>query len=255
VQGRPWNCLFMPASLLPGRTGSAAVFPHIWDRSKPGFIAVTARGDRFVNEAASYMEFGQAMVRANPDGDVRAFLICDAPAIKRYGLGIARPMLPLAPHVRSGYLVRADSIPELAQKLRIPPAALQSTIAEYNADAALGKDRKFGKGDDPFSRFQGDPEVQPNPNMGPVARAPFYAVELLCSDFGTFTGLQTNEKAQVLAADGLPIAGLYAAGNDMATMMGSHSVGGGITLGPAMVFGYVAGCALAAEASAQASST
>lgn len=245
VEGRPWNCLFMPASLIPGKTGSAAVFPHIWDRSKPGFIAVTPRGERFVNEATSYMQFGQAMVLANPGADVRAFLICDHVAIKRYGLGIARPMLPLRPHLRSGYIASGNSLSELAASLEIPAAKLEATVATYNADAARGVDRQFGKGNDPFSRFQGDPDVHPNPNLAPLAQAPFYAVEIFCADFGTFTGLQTNANAQVLTRDQQPIPGLYAAGNDMAIMMGSHSVGGGITLGPAMVFGYIAGCDLA----------
>lgn len=252
VEGRPWNCLFMPASLLPGKTGSAAVFPHIWDRSKPGFIAVTPRGERFVNEATSYMQFGQAMVLANPGGDVRAFLLCDHAAIKRYGLGLARPMLPLTPHLRSGYIVSGNSVSELAQKLKIPAANLEATIARFNVDAALGVDRQFAKGGDPFSRFQGDPDVQPNPNLAPVAQAPYYAVEIFCADFGTFTGLRSNDSAQVLRRDGTAISGLYAAGNDMAIMMGSHSVGGGITLGPAMVFGYIAGCSLAQEARARA---
>lgn len=82
--------------------------------------------------------------------------------------------------------------------------------------------------------------------MAPLAKGPFYAVEIFCADFGTFTGLRTNAQAQVLHRDtGQPIRGLYAAGNDMAMMMGSHSVGGGITLGPAMVFGYIAACHLA----------
>lgn len=154
-------------------------------------------------------------------------------------------MLPLRPHLRSGYIVSGNSLSELAEKLKIPAAKLEATVAKYNADAALGVDRQFGKGGDPFSRFQGDPDVQPNPNLAPLARAPFYAVEIFCADFGTFTGLRTNANAQVLTRDEQPISGLYAAGNDMAIMMGSHSVGGGITLGPAMVFGYIAGCNLA----------
>jgi succinate dehydrogenase/fumarate reductase flavoprotein subunit len=221
------------------------VFPHFWDRSKPGFIAVTPRGERFVNEASPYMHFGQAMVLANPGADVRAFLMCDHVTIKRYGLGLVRPMLPLTPHLRSGYIVSGKSVSELAQKLKIPAASLEATIARYNADVASGVDRQFGKGGDALSRFQGDPDVQPKPNLAPQAQAPFYAVEIFCADLGTFTGLRTNESAQVLRRDGTEIPGLYASGNDMAIMMGSHSVGGGITLGPAMVFGYIAGCSLA----------
>lgn len=249
VEGRPWNCLFSPASRIPGKAGPAATFPHIWDRSKPGFIAVTPLGHRFVNEATSYMSFGQAMVRASNGGpDVRAYLVCDSAAIRRYGLGIARPMLPLGAYLRSGYIISGKSIRELAQRIKVPPDILEVTIAEYNADAERGIDTKFGKGGDPFSRFQGDPEVKPNPNMAPLAKAPFYAVEIFCADFGTFTGLRTNAEAQVLRREtGRPIVGLYAAGNDMAIMMGSHSVGGGITIGPAMVFGYIAGCSLARQ--------
>ncbi len=248
IQDRPWNCLFMPVSRLPGVDTAPAVFPHIWDRSKPGFIAVTTTGQRFVNEAASYMNFGQAMVQASGGtADVRAWLICDRAAIRRYGLGIARPMLPLGRHLRSGYIVQADDIDALAQRIAVPAEVLKKTIAEYNADAVRGVDSKFGKGSDPFSRFQGDPDVKPNPNMAPLTKRPYYAVEIFCGDFGTFTGLRTNANAQVLDGQtGEPIRGLYAAGNDMATMMGSHSVGGGITLGPAMVFGYIAACHLAA---------
>lgn len=257
VEGRPWNCLFMPVSRIPNTSARPAAFPHIWDRSKPGFIAVTPGGQRFVNEAAPYMKFGQAMVEASAGGsDVRAWLVCDSAAIHRYGLGLARPMLPLGKHLRSGYIVAGKSIDELANRIGVPADVLAKTIGEYNEDARLGIDRRFGKGADPFSRFQGDPEVKPNPNMAPLATPPFYAVEIFCGDFGTFTGLRTNAKAQVLNRNtGLPIRGLYAAGNDMAIMMGSHSVGGGITLGPAMVFGYIAGCDLASPVKAAAPPT
>lgn len=248
-ESRPWNCLFMPVSLIPGARQEPATFPHIWDRSKPGFIAVNAEGRRFVNEAASYMHFGQAMIAASPDpANVHAWLICDRAAMRRYGLGLARPMLPLAPHLRSGYLVRGRTLEELARRIDVPAPALQATVAAYNTDAAHGVDTLFGKGGDAFSRFQGDPDVKPNPNMAALDEAPFYAVKIFCGDFGTFTGLRTNAHAQVLhRATGQAIPGLYAAGNDMATMMGSHSVGGGITLGPAMVFGYIAARHLAGE--------
>ena len=192
------------------------------------------------------MKFGQAMVQAAQDkADVRAWLVCDRAAIRRYGLGLARPMLPLGSYLRSGYLRSGRTIEDLAHAIAVPADTLRETIAEYNSDAVSGVDTRFGKGSDPFSRFQGDPDVKPNPNMAPLTEGPFYAVEIWCGDFGTFTGLRTNANAQVLdRATGQPIPGLYAAGNDMATMMGSHSVGGGITLGPAMVFGYIAACHL-----------
>lgn len=248
-EGRPWNCLFMPASRIPNSPVQPAVFPHIWDRSKPGFIAITLQGQRFVNEAAPYMMFGQDMVKASGGGaDVRAWLVCDSAAIRRYGLGLARPMMPLGQHLRSGYILSGNSLAELALRTGVPVTTLQETVAQYNEDARRGVDTKFGKGADAFSRFQGDPDVKPNPNMAPLEKSPFYAVEIFCADFGTFTGLRANLHAQVLQHGSQePIIGLYVAGNDMATMMGSHSVGGGITLGPAMVFGYIAACHMAGQ--------
>ena len=59
-------------------------------------------------------------------------------------------------------------------------------------------------------------------------------------DLGTFAGLRANGQAQVLDREGRPIPGLYAAGNDMASIMGGNYPGGGITLGPAITFGYIA---------------
>jgi succinate dehydrogenase/fumarate reductase flavoprotein subunit len=238
----------MPASRLPDAE-EPATFPHIWDRSKPGFIAVTPQGRRFVNEAAPYMVFGQSMVQACAGSpDTRAWLLCDSRALRRYGLGVVRPLVPVGPHLRSGYLQRGDTIARLAGQIGVPADTLEHTVERYNADAARGVDSEFGKGADVFSRFQGDPDHGPNPNMAPLRQPPFYAVEIFCADFGTFTGLRVNAQAQVLrSTDGTPIPGLYAAGNDMAIIMGSHSVGGGITLGPAMVFGHLAARHMAAD--------
>jgi len=64
-------------------------------------------------------------------------------------------------------------------------------------------------------------------------------------DLGTYGGIRTHEHARALDADGRVIAGLHAAGNDMASIMGSNYPGAGITLGPALIFGYIAGKDLA----------
>jgi predicted oxidoreductase len=65
-------------------------------------------------------------------------------------------------------------------------------------------------------------------------------VRLYVGDLGTFAGLKTDANARVLDGAGRPIGGLYAVGNDAASIMGGNYPGGGITLGPAITFGYIA---------------
>jgi succinate dehydrogenase/fumarate reductase flavoprotein subunit len=238
-----------PVSQIRWRDGRLGTFPHLVDRARPGIIAVTRDGRRFVNEAESYHDFTRALLRATDGADgAEAFLVCDHRAQRRYGLGFAKPFpLPLRPYLRSGYLRRGRTLEELAQEAGINAPGLAETIAAYNRHARDGRDPEFGKGDTPFNRFGGDPACQPNPCLAPIARAPFYAVRILPGSLGTFAGLRTDARARVLSRDGRPIEGLYAVGNDMASVMGGHYPAGGITLGPAMTFGYLAGLDLAGQ--------
>lgn len=233
------NAFWVPSSRLVRRDGRAAVYPHtVTDRGKPGVVAVDRRGRRFVNEAQSYHEFVQAMFRSNA---IPAWLVCDRDAIWRYGLGAVRPFTRrLDAQVASGYLVRAASLGELARAAGIDPAGLQASVARFNDDAREGVDREFGKGSNAYHRYVGDPARQPNACLAPILAPPFYAVALYPGDLGTSAGLIANEHAQVLDAAGLPIAGLYACGNDMSSIMKGAYPGPGITLGPALVFGYLA---------------
>jgi len=231
-----------PVSKVVYSDGSHGHFPHIIDRAKPGVIGVLANGRRFVNEADGYYDYTAAMVAAVPEGqEVASWLVCDHRFQRRYGLGFAKPFpLPLGPHLRSGYLRRGDSIKALARACGIAPA-LAETIEGYNEHARKGEDPAFGRGSTPYNRKQGDPLHQPNPCVAPIEHGPFYAVKVLPGSFGTFAGLKTNGSAQVMDRDGRPIAGLYAVGTDMASVMGGFYPSGGINLGPAMTFGYIAG--------------
>ena len=247
---------WVPVSKVPRKDGSTGVFPHFIDRAKPGVIAVTADGQRFVNEARSYHDFVQALVAvssshnavSSPQNAAAAWLICDHRALRKYGLGVVAPFpLPIGRHLRNGYLLSGDTIDELARKAGISAQGLSATIARYNEPARLGQDPEFDKGSTPYNRFQGDAEHLPNPCIAPIENGPFYAIRLYIGDIGTFAGLKTNEHSQVIAAAGQPIAGLYAVGNDIASIMGGNYPGGGITLGPALVFGYIAGYHLASS--------
>ncbi len=247
------NAAWVPVSLVPRRDGTIGRFPHLIDRAKPGLIAVTRDGRRFVNEAGSYHDFMQALFAAVPTGEpVEAWLICDNRFQRRYGLGMSRPApLPLAPWQRNGYLKSAATPQALAEACGIDSVGLVETLDIYNRYAERGEDPAFGRGEIPYQRGMGDAEHTPNPCVAPIARGPFHAVKVVPGSLGTFAGLVTDEHGRVLDKDDDVIPGLYAAGNDMASIMAGRYPSGGITLGPAMTFGYVtahhaAGRALAA---------
>jgi len=233
------NAYWAPMSKFRRADGTAAVFPHtVADRGKPGIIAVNAHGARFTSEAVSYHEFGLAMFRA---GAIPAYLLCDRRSLWQYGLGAVRPFtLRLERFLTQGYLAAGGTPGELARRLGVDRDGLERTVAQYNADAAQGVDSQFELGGDIYQRFLGDAAQGPNPCMRPIEQPPFYAVRLYPSDLGTAAGLLTDENARVLDAEGRPIPGLYACGNDMNSVMGGAYPGPGITLGPALVFGWLA---------------
>ena len=237
-----------PVSLVPYRSGRTGVFPHIMDRAKPGSIGVLSTGRRFVNEANGYYDYVAAMIAAAPEGEpVHAWQIADAGFVRRYPLGMAKPRpVPLWPYLRSGYLKRGRTLEELARVCGIDAAALTDTVARFNENARRGVDPEFGRGATPFNRYGGDPTVGPNPSLAPLQKGPFYAVRVVPGSFGTFAGLATDARARVLDATDAPIPGLYAVGNDQASVMGGHYPAGGINIGPAMAFGFIAARDLAA---------
>jgi succinate dehydrogenase/fumarate reductase flavoprotein subunit len=225
--------------------------PHFIDRAKPGVIAVTREGKRFANEGNSYHDFVQEMVKAaKPGEEICAFLICDHPTLRKYGLGCVPPFpMPLGHHLKTGYLNRGTTLAELADRTGIDRQGLEKTVAEFNAQAEEGRDPLFGKGSRAYNSYQGDALHGPNPCIAPIKDGPFYAIKMVIGDLGTYAGIKTDEYARALGEHGQPIAGLYAAGNDMASIMGGNYPGAGITLGPALTFGYIAGKHLAGGSS------
>lgn len=231
-----------PASIRRRADGSSAVYPHfVLDRSKPGTLVVDCNGRRFVNEAISYHQFALEMI-AHGKSAIPAFLIADAAALRRYGLGMVRPGgWGTRAAVSDGYLVSGDTIEQLARRLSIDPGNLRETVDKMNAFAQLGRDLEFDRGSTVYQNHNGDALAgRTNPNLGPIVMAPFYAVRLYPSDIGTSAGLVTDDAGRVLDSGNRPIAGLYACGNDMQSIMGGTYPGPGITLGPAVVFAYLA---------------
>ena len=92
------------------------------------------------------------------------------------------------------------------------------------------KDTLFGRGNNEYHKYTGDPNHQPNPCMRPMKTAPFDAIKIHPGDLGTAARLGSNKDVQVIDFDGNPIEGLYACGNDMAGIMSGAYLGPGITL-------------------------
>lgn len=232
-----------PVSLPPRQDGSKGVYPHFaLDRAKPGFLLVDQDGIRYLNESLSYHRFGLAMQqRANGKG-MPSYLIADAAAVRRFGIGAVRPGgWGTRRRLKDGYLVRAGSLHGLARQLKIDPATLQGTVEEFNRYARTGIDTALGRGTTRYEVALGDPEsAAPNPTLGALTKGPYYAIRLYPGDIGAAQGFVTDATARVLREDGTPIGGLYAIGNDMQSVMGDRYPGPGITLGPAVVFGYLA---------------
>jgi len=246
----PNAAAWVPVSLTTRKDGSKGVMPHFIDRAKPGVIAVMRDGRRFANEGNSYHDFVQAMIKAaKPGEEIAAYLVCDHKTLRKYGLGCVPPFpMPLGHHLNTGYLLRGETLEALAAKAGIDAKAFTETVKQFNATAPLGHDAAFGKGSKAYNRYQGDAMHGPNPCIAPIENGPFYAIKMVIGDLGTYAGIVTDENARALDAEGRVIPGLYAAGNDMASIMGGNYPGAGITLGPALTFGYIAGRHLADSA-------
>jgi 3-oxosteroid 1-dehydrogenase len=226
--------------------GPTAIMPNgrplfvLWERSFPFSIIVDSSGQRFMNESASYVDCGHWQYeRHRTIPAIPAWLIIDSKHRRFYPFGFVPPMITPRSMTSERFLVRAETVRELAHRCGIDPDGLERTIERFNRMALVGRDEDFHRGESAYDRFYGDPRVRPNPNLGPLDKPPFYATAIYPGDLGTKGGLLTDEWARVLREDGQPILGLYAAGNTTASVMGRTYPGPGSTIGPACTFAYI----------------
>jgi succinate dehydrogenase/fumarate reductase flavoprotein subunit len=238
------HAFWAPVSTRQRADGSTAVFPHfVMDRGKPGMLTVDSQGQRYLNESTSYHLFGIAMQAHHATTpSVPSWLVCDAGALKRYGIGMIRPGgKGLEPFLADGYLKQGHTLADLANQIKVPADKLQATVERFNAFADQGVDEDFQRGTTDYQRANGDATWHgPNPCLGALRDGPFYAIALYPGDIGAATGLVTDGDARVLNAQGSAIDGLYAVGNDMHSIMGGVYPAPGITIGPGVTFGYLA---------------
>ncbi len=235
------NGVWAVVSKLTRPDGYVARYAHLIDMSKPGCIAVNAQGERFGNEAS--VHFVDDM---HADGAVPAHILADAAFVKKYGLGMVLPGGGgLKRLVAAGYVIEGATLRDLADKIGVDADGLECTVAKINDYAARGIDPDFHKGEQEIDREIGDPRHSPNPCLGPLGKAPFYAIKIYPGDGSTTVGLRIDPQCRVLDAQGEAIDGLYAAGLDANSIWRGKSPAHGCNVGPAMVTGYIAGKALA----------
>jgi 3-oxosteroid 1-dehydrogenase len=235
---------WVPIIDVPMPDGTVAGWQVNGERSRPHSIMVNRKGRRFADEAANYNALGAAFhvldVTEFDYVNHPAWLVFDDHYLRRYGLagfrsGAGRPT--------PEWMVEAPDLAALAERIDVPADALAETVARWNAGAADGRDPDFRRGESLHDRWWGDSSLGEGPEstVGPLDTAPFYAVQVWSGCLGTKGGPRTDEHGQVLDVDGAPIGGVYAAGNVMASVLGMTYGGAGGTLGPAMVFGFLAG--------------
>ena len=208
---------------------------HANELAKPHLILVDKNGKRFTNESCSYMETGQNIYAA---GAVPCWAIMDSRHRAHYSWALTPPRYTPSEWLSSGYMKKAATIEELAEKCGIDKAGLHATVDRFNGFVKAGRDEDFHRGERAYDRYFGDPTHKPSPTLGTVSEGPFYAVELYPGDVGTYGGLVTDENARVLMEDGKAIAGLYATGNTTAGVTGDVYPGAGASIGASFIFGY-----------------
>lgn len=239
-----------PVTVFNYLNGRQRLFPHLRAIGLPGLIAVDRDGNRFGNEALSYHDFGGQML-AHTAGQSETFgwVIADAKTMHKYGIGYAKPWpMPRGYFYKTGYLVKGESLADLAQKIGVDAKNLAETISDFNKGAELGEDPQFGRGSTLYNNFRGDMEHKPNPNLAPLDQGKFYAARIQMGDLGTFAGLGINDRSEVLTKEGHAVPGLYAVGAAAVSVFGGGYPGYGSHIGPALVFGYRAGRDIAKHA-------
>lgn len=240
---------WIPTMTLPMPKASNFHETHqaAFDVGRPWSVCVNRNGVRFVDEATGYDSFGQAMVadQIKTGANCPCWLVFDAKFRAKFSAGGLMPWAHTPERKVPAdwwdhYVFKADTIEELAKKIHVPVEALAQTVTNMNGYATSGLDSEFGRGGNIYDQFFGDPTVAPNPNLGPIDKAPFYAVPITNGDLGTKGGIKTDARARVIDKAGKPIEGLYAAGNCSGNPFGACYPGAGGTIGPAMTFGFIA---------------
>lgn len=228
-----------PVTMVPGK--DAPVYMQS-DLAKPHAILVDQQGERFMKEAASYMELSNGILEHNRKTPaIPSWMICDSQYTALFMLAGTMPnKKKLDAWTEEGFLKQGDSLAELAQQCGIDASKLEATVNRFNGFVTANKDEDFNRGDHVYDNWLGDPLAEGSNTLGKIEQGPFYAVPIYPGDVSTFGGLVTDTHARVLKQDGSTIEGLYATGVSTASVMGKKATGAGASIGPSITWGYVA---------------
>jgi fumarate reductase flavoprotein subunit len=215
---------------------AAAIQPVLW---------VDPRGERFCDEGIAYYDTSTGNVNARYKSGYTFSVFDDNIARYFAEVGVFRGMgLGLLPgwklkdldgqlksllSLNSPELMMADSLEELAGKMKVSPSALRTTVDEYNRYCEIRLDEQFAK----------DPQY-----LIPLRGPRYYVVRMRTGFLGTLGGISINGKAEVIDRHESPIPGLYAAGLDAGGLHAeSYSMRdtSGIASAFALISGRVAG--------------
>jgi 3-oxosteroid 1-dehydrogenase len=250
---------WVPTMSIPIDTVSnfEEIHQAVFDVGRPHSVCVNRNGERFVDEACGYDQFGNAMLQDHlkTGANVPCWLVFDATFRRKFTAGgvmptALRPDSKIPADWWDHYIFRAPTVTELAAKIEVDPNRLQTTVAKMNEYARTGVDPEFDRGGNIYDRNFGDAALTPNPCLGQIDTPPFYAIQINLGDLGTKGGLKADARARVLDRNNQPIPGLYAAGNASGSPFGNCYPGAGGTIGPAMVFGFIAANEIARQVQA-----
>ncbi|MDT5309639.1 MAG: 3-oxosteroid 1-dehydrogenase [Mycobacterium sp.] len=226
------------AAAMPGGSEQYGFLLH--ERSAPWSIVVDQKGNRYLNESESYIDFGHHMLEHDKKTPaIPSWLVTDHRHATRFLNPIFRIPGAKKKLAEQGEFVSAPTLRELAAKMKVDQETFLATVERFNGFAREGVDRDFQRGRTIYDQYYSHPLVKPNPNLGAIEKGPFRALKVYPGDLNTKGGLVTDEYARVLRKDGSIIDGLYAAGNNTASVMGHTYPGPGSTIAPAAIFGFL----------------
>jgi succinate dehydrogenase/fumarate reductase flavoprotein subunit len=236
------HSIFQPVYYVEGEEAEGKPLYRPLSYGYPGNILVNRHGERCCNESF-YPDIGRAFLAydklTSELAHVPIFWIADQENVDGSGMGILAKMTK-----HTDWLVKADTLPELAERLGIPADHLDKTISRFNEFAREGKDPDFHRGEGAYQHYWGQRGAwagrEPSATLGPLQKPPFYGIKLQLGTVGNLGGLVVNPHAQVINTQGEVIPGLYGTSNTTALLTHGFMYTSGACQAKSLIFGYIA---------------